>query len=184
MSRVLHPRQFIRCKSVANVLFPLFLLTALGACGSSEPDVMPTKVNEALVWLQNKGQLPTLDVSTTPEGPDQDGNGVRDDIDTIIKSMPENASQKSHILSLAKSLRQSLTVDPKDQASMDALSVNIARSIGCIYELYDLDTARIRVRMVRNYTVNTIDRFRAFQKFNVAMHSSVTTLPATGACNV
>ena len=56
----------------------------------------PSSVREALLKMDADGTAPKLNRDADVAGPDVDGNGVRDDLDAYINSLPDTEPQKRH----------------------------------------------------------------------------------------
>jgi hypothetical protein len=70
----------------------LFLL--LTACDFSGIAATEPNLSEKIKALENSGVIPKLDRSSDIKGPDQNLNGVRDDIDAWIAALPITDKQK------------------------------------------------------------------------------------------
>jgi len=170
----------------------LVVLCVLSACGGGSAETAspaaasnaPAQtVGERLVTLQAQGALPTLDVSSTLAGPDANANGVRDDIDAFIAAGSDTTVQKSSQLQLARALQSATTVDVTNTSARAAVANALANAVVCVFNAYDATTASQAARRLQAFTANTLDRLRAYEKFNAAMTGSTTALPAAGACN-
>lgn len=90
-------------------------MAGLYACGGGDgdtgqdsgitPSAAPSSVREALLKMDADGTAPKLNRDADVAGTDVDGNGVRDDLDAYINSLPDTEPQK-------KALRQGYRGNP------------------------------------------------------------------------
>lgn len=76
-------------------------MAGLYACGGGDgdtgqdsgitPPAAPSSVREALLKMDADGTAPKLNRDADVAGPDVDGNGVRDDLDAYINSLPDTS---------------------------------------------------------------------------------------------
>lgn len=153
----------------------LFLI-ALTACGGgskgsdggaarSESGAPPSSAGQSdleshIANLEASGKLPILDRSDDLLGPDLDGNGVRDDIDRYISGLALNEKQKRAAVQVARVYQHALTIDPKDNASLDAHHHLGERSDNCLMTVFDWQgTEYIKLaHRLRSLTFNTRKR--------------------------
>jgi len=167
----------------------LFLLLSLTACGggaggggSNPAASVITSVADAIKAAESIGATPTLNREDTVAGPDKDGNGVRDDIDAYIDSLPDTSAQKAALRQKAVALAKALTVDNSNLAAALAVAQEMAASTVCTHSRYDDTTAYNKAMELEKFTVNTRKRFDAYQKFNQALSGSTWSLPNGDTC--
>jgi hypothetical protein len=137
---------------------------------------------QALQALQASGQIPVLDTTTSLTGTDADGNGVRDDIDKYIASLPDTAAQKKALTQMAQGLQTTLTVDTTNPNALAAASLALNRGDKCIWQSYTSGQSAKALTM-EEFTMNTMPRLMAYDLYNAARNGAVVT-PASGTvCN-
>jgi trimeric autotransporter adhesin len=146
-------------------------------------EVMPTDVAGALTFLQKTGRIPTLDTATIVAGTDANADGVRDDIERYVQSLPDSAAQKKAATGLAKALQSSATANVTDQAAVMAAAKAMDAALACLWELHDRDTATSRVKTLEAFSMNTIERIRIYDQFNYALNGVALDLPVGVNCN-
>lgn len=142
----------------------------------------PTTIAEALKRGEESGVLPKLDRSASIAGPDADGNGVRDDLDAYIDSLPDTSEQKKALRQGAKAMAAAMTANISDADSVREAARKISDSVGCFYLKYETVTARNRSREIEKYSVNTKERLIAYSKFNSALNGASTSLNTGDVC--
>jgi hypothetical protein len=142
-------------------------------------------VASAIANLENTGQLPSLDRSTSLTGPDSNGNGVRDDIEAYVASLPDSAAQKAALLQTAKALGAALTAggSATDNTTLQGVGTAIGRAVHCIWTRYDSSVAGDRVTTIRNLVVNTQQRFTAYEQYNTKRSGTESRGPSGDSCD-
>jgi hypothetical protein len=153
-----------------------------GSSSAASPASPSSGLLDQLNALQKSGSLPTLDISASVAGPDANQNGVRDDIDAFIAARPDSAGQKAALSQYAKALQTTLLIDTTQPSADSAAAVEIGRSIACIWSAYDPATAYQMTKDLQKYTVNTLPRIKAYDRFNFSMSGSVLTAPTGVVC--
>jgi len=123
-----------------------------------------------------------LNRDDTVAGPDADKNGVRDDIDGYIRSLPDAQAQKNALSQSARAIQSSLIANLADAASLLAASNQIANSVACLYTVYGSEAASQKGADIEKLTVNTKVRFDAYLSFNQALNGQVAQIPAGDTC--
>jgi hypothetical protein len=134
---------------------------------------------EQIKALETSGALPKLDRSTDIKGPDQNLNGVRDDIDAWIDALPITEIQRKAATQIAKSTQNALLVDTKDKAAMDAVGDESMAGIVCLKDTFEpnyQEGSKLSAKL-EAMTVNTKERTIQYIKYNRAASGSVTSLP-------
>lgn len=169
----------------------LFLLLCLGltACGggsggTSTPTAapVPKTMAEAITASEAAGNTPTLNRDATVSGPDTDGNGVRDDIDAYIATLPDTAAQKSALKQKSSVLSKAMTVDLTNQTALLDVSRQMGAAAACNHSKYDPATAIKKGAEMEKLTVNTKQRFDAYAKFSKALSGTTFVLPQGDGC--
>lgn len=93
-----------------NPLLPLALAAWVSACGGgaaskesgAPPGAAAVALAEQIKALEASGQLPKLDRSPDIRGPDNDNNGIRDDIDAWLAAQPISDEEKRGAQQMAR----------------------------------------------------------------------------------
>lgn len=173
-------------------LFIFIMFVTIAACGggggaSSQPaqpvDIVKAKsVADALKMMDQNGDAPQLNRDSTVAGPDADANGVRDDIDAYIGSLPDTAPQKAALRQCSAALRNTMLADMTDQSVKIDAARKIANSVACVFSRYGAATGAKRVYEMEKFTVNTKVRYLAYEKYNAAVSGTSTVIPVGGGC--
>ena len=123
-----------------------------------------------------------LDRSNSIAGPDVNGNGVRDDIDAYIATLPDTAAQKSALKQQSSVLSKAMTVDLTNQIALLDVSRQIGAAAACNHSKYDPSTASKKSAEMEKLTVNTKQRFDAYTKFSKALSGTTFVLPSGDGC--
>ena len=123
-----------------------------------------------------------LDRSNSIAGPDINGNGVRDDIDAYIATLPDTAAQKSALKQQSSVLSKAMTVDLTNQTALLDVSRQIGAAAACNHSKYDPSTASKKSAEMEKLTVNTKQRFDAYVKFSKALSGTTFVLPQGDGC--
>lgn len=134
------PRVAVACLTTFLVVF-----AGLG-CGSSEP----------------KSPV-TLDESTSIAGPDRDENGVRDDIDEVIASLPVAPEMRTYLSQSAAVEQRIMMLDINgDPAAAKSEAFRIAtdanRLISCVPAGLDEEEANDRTDVLQSLIEDTDER--------------------------
>jgi len=147
---------------------------------NQEPD---SALAEALRELEKSGAIPVLDRSGTIQGVDDNNDGVRDDIEEYIESLPDTPEQKSALRQMYKALSSAMLsgtgVDSPTETS-DA-SRKIANAVNCLAEKYP-DDYYDKMNDIRKNTINTKIRFNAYAEYNEKLSGSILSLPEGNTC--
>lgn len=167
-----------------SILLMVMFLTACGSSGGASSAASNTattqpSVTNAVVAAQASGAIPVLDRSTSLLGTDADGNGVRDDIDAYINSLPDTSAQKAALRQTAAALNAALAVDLTNAVSVNAVSVKTANAAGCNQVVYG-DFAWQQTKLILKYVVNTKERFDAYMKYNQSLSGKMLYSPSKG----
>jgi hypothetical protein len=119
-----------------------------------------------------------LDRSSDLTGPDQDNDGVRDDIAAAIKSFQLSEDQRLALMGVAKALQLAVTrSSTKTEAYNNALALQ--RAIGCM-ALRDPDNFARLIKTLEALTANTEARTYAYIQFHESLGPTIfpeTTQP-------
>lgn len=126
-----------------------------------------------------------LDRSETIIGIDRNKNGIRDDIELIIRESYEEPLTKQLVLDLAKSLQDTLAVDPANEKQVVRAYAATEQSINCLgHHLGDNDLQASKVAEgLSELTHNTGPRFSHAVSFeNALTNIQPEALPKLHAC--
>ncbi|MDR1554698.1 MAG: hypothetical protein LBS39_01570 [Campylobacteraceae bacterium] len=131
-------------------------------------------------------EIPVLDRTDTIAGIDEDGNGIRDDIEEYINKNYSNEGHRKAMLQYAKTLQANLLVDTTDQFAVKWADIQNARAQHCIFLKFDItkgdENPSTAWNKVRSMTTNTKVRLRAYLDFDKALWGIVLSLPEGDTC--
>lgn len=144
-------------------------------------------ISQAIFTAETNGTIPTLNHDDTIAGPDTDGNGIRDDIDAYIATLPYTEVQKKAVQQDARAIAATLTVDTNDSTTLNIVGEKMMRAVNCIVDTLDtsnnLQPADQISSSLEKMTINTKIRFKQYEKYNSARSGSVTDLPDGDTCD-
>ncbi|HRH05824.1 MAG TPA: hypothetical protein PK702_08370 [Burkholderiaceae bacterium] len=122
----------------------VFVILLVAACTASsaekkppvEPPPTPTLAAQ-IKALEDSGAYPKLDRSTDLKGPDQNLNGVRDDVESWINKQPITDVQKRGGMQLAAVFQKALFVDLNDKVALQVVGDEMMASIICIGDTFE-----------------------------------------------
>lgn len=168
----------------------LSLATALllSACRADENvDVNTTapitSIGQAILAVEANGTIPKLNHDDTLLGPDTDGNGIRDDIDAYIATLPYTEVQKKAVQQNALALSSSLSVDITDKVALQVVADRMSRAPSCLYAKLPESEADKMVGNLEKMIINTKIRFMEYEKYNSERSGSVSKSPAGDGCD-
>lgn len=190
----------ISMKKLLVVFLSLGMLTAckidFGGSDNSSPSSKPnTPVQklppqqdvsaQKIASMEDSGALPRLEREDTIRGIDNDGNGIRDDIDAYIKRTYPQKQQKA-VSQYARALQASLLVNLNDRNALQRTSDVESRAVSCIFEKIPNGESPSHGRVVMEIlgvTTNTKKRLMAYLALSKALDGTVMTLPNDGVCD-
>lgn len=190
----------ISMKKILVVFLSLGMLTAckidFGGSDNSSPSSKPnTPVQklppqqdvsaQKIASMEDSGVLPRLEREDTIRGIDNDGNGIRDDIDAYIKRTYPQKQQKA-VSQYARALQASLLVNLNDRNALQRTSDVESRAVSCIFEKIPNGESPSHGRVVMEIlgvTTNTKKRLMAYLALSKALDGTVMTLPNDGVCD-
>ena len=164
-------------------LISLATALLLSACRADENDANTTApittVGQAILAAEANGTIPKLNHDDTLLGPDTDGNGIRDDIDAYIATLPYTEGQKKAVQQDARALTATLTVDKTDMTAITAANETLSRSIACLHHQFSPETNDASKISANNekMIINTKTRFLEYEKFNSALSGTTWSSP-------
>jgi len=156
-----------------------------GGSASTPAADVPTTLKAQITQLESSGALPALDRSSSIAGPDANNNGVRDDIEAYVATLPITPVQKAAVMQDARAQQLTLTVDLTDVAALDRVGALQARSTNCVVDSFipnDEDGYNL-LRKMEAITANTRERAQQYLAYNRASSGSVTRLPSGNTCD-
>ncbi len=157
---------------------------AANAAGSGGVAAVLATLLAQIQALEASGALPALDRSTDIKGPDANNNGVRDDIEAWIASLPITETQKKAAMQSARASQRALLVDLMDAAALQSLgNLEIASTV-CIKDSFipDRPLGSVLSSKIEAMTANTRERARRYLDYNKAVSGSATSLPEGNTC--
>lgn len=164
--------------------------TTLTACGGGSAgtatavSTMPTAktMAEAISLADKDGTLPALNRDATIAGPDDNANGVRDDLDGYIAGLPDTSLQKAALSQMSASLVKSMLTDTTNKSAILTASNGIAAAAACLHTQYESSVASKKSNDMEKLTINTRARFTAYDKFSAALDGMTFVLPQGDGC--
>jgi hypothetical protein len=130
--------------------------------------------------LEHLGELPTLDRGTDIAGPDENHNGVRDDIDAYIAALPITDLQKKAVVQRAREQQVELLLDPTDKQAVAASSNRSMAASNCMWDRFNnSDNLSTRIEAI---TANTPERARRYMRFMAALNGTSVRAPDGDTC--
>lgn len=158
----------------------LMSLLALAACGSDEPSSEHSGSTLAPLAFTTQ-----LDRGPDLAGPDDNVNGVRDDVEQWIHLHDTlSPSARNALLHYAHLMQQ--TVLPPAQQMPRALELarQQAAALACLMSLPEISQhAADWSKRLRQITANTERRIRAYLAYSAALDGQSWSLPLTEACH-
>ncbi|MBG6221837.1 MULTISPECIES: hypothetical protein [unclassified Janthinobacterium] len=176
-------------KTSLSILLSAVLLAACGSGGKDAPaPEIPAPIptfktfTEAVRKAETSGSIPVLDRSATLSGTDSNANGIRDDIETHINSMPDTATQKNALRQTAQAFTSVLTTNLADSSALTASSTKLSNASSCLFSRYPSPLASKRAREMEKLHINTRQRFDAYDAYNAALSGTTSLAPAGDGC--
>ncbi|TFI48908.1 hypothetical protein E4O93_05405 [Diaphorobacter sp. DS2] len=176
---------------------PILASAVLAACGggggggdtitppsSNPPAAEAPTTKERIAALEAEGNLPKLDRSADLKGPDANGDGVRDDIEAILRGKYQGAQQEA-TMQFARSYRAVFDLPEGDRIAAKAISIAGSRALVCVSRQFRGDqrfNSSVVMREIVSMTFNTKARLNAYMAYNKALSGSVLTLPEGDTC--
>ena len=141
-------------------------------------------VSDAILTIEASGQVPTLDRSSSLSGPDSNADGVRDDVERYIDSLPDTTAEKASLRQVSRALTSAMLIGTGDANSSELrdTSLSVADAVNCIWTTYNDDSANEKFRVVRKITVNTPERLSAYLHYNNMVSGRSMRLPKADTC--
>jgi hypothetical protein len=157
------------------VILLIFLSTLITACSGKPPSGSKSSSESgakkaspsgpvSLDDMLKAGGMPSLDTGPGLMGPDTNSNGVRDDIEAWINSLPYSLEQKKALMQLTAAQQQSLL------HSGDITKARVAddlanRAHACVFRHFEPGLAGSFTTRIESYVANTLERGMAYAQF-------------------
>lgn len=162
-------------------LISLSLVCTLCACNLDS-----LSSSEKITYLEETGALPTLDRSDDLAGPDENNNGVRDDIEAYIEKEYSDPQQRAAAMQIARAAQKSVLVDVNDKDAVRQVVREKSRAINCTFTVFnhaeDDKNPAIVSREIHDMTKNTKSRLLAYMEYNSALDGMSWSLPEGDTC--
>lgn len=166
----------------ATVANPLPLWVSVPKGGRDGADEASPR--EQVLVLEQAGMIPALDRSPDIQGPDTDMNGIRDDVEAHINTLPLAPAQRQGVAQFAKAVQRTLLVDVQNPAAVREASVAISVAIQCLSIRFpDVRERAAIAAHIESITVNTQVRSEQYIKFNNALSGSALRLLSGNTCD-
>ncbi len=141
-------------------------------------------LSDKIKTLEDSGVIPKLDRSSDIKGPDQNLNGVRDDIDAWIAALPITDKQKKAAVQKAIALQRTLLVEITDKIALQIIGDELMASTNCFSDVFMpnyQDSYKLSSK-IEAMTANTKARAYRYIEYNRARSGSSTRLPSGDTC--
>ncbi|WP_228284823.1 hypothetical protein [Acinetobacter pollinis] len=140
---------------------------------------------QKIAKMEDSGALPRLEREDTIRGIDNDGNGIRDDIDAYIKRTYPKSQQKA-VSQYARTLQASLLVDVNNRTALQTIGNADSRAISCIFKKIPDEKSPSGgsvIEEIYGATTNTKKRLLASLAVDKASNGMVFKLPNEDVCD-
>jgi hypothetical protein len=140
--------------------------------------------------LEVNGDLPVLDRSDALAGPDENANGIRDDIDTYIQQQDYPEQQQSAVQQLARELQIEITLGEAAGVSSGSVSRDAAtaafqssmRAVHCVAARFPGTEFATVAKTYEKLSANTEPRIRAYLAYAHALNGTAIARPTENTC--
>lgn len=145
----------------------------------------PTSVAAALEQVDQ--EIGELDHSTSVSGTDANGDGVRDDIESFIASLPDSEEQRNALRQVSIAIADAMLLGADGNTDKDTLrasSIEIGRAVKCLWNRYGGGSAaNEQLKLIRQITANTPERFNGYMQFNTSTNGFALQSPEGEVCD-
>lgn len=168
-------------------LIYLPLVLVMTACNDGSPSSTATEPASASIEsMEASGKLPELDRSDDLAGPDEDGSGIRDDIERYIAVRFPHEAEAAAVRFAARANQLVLEVDLLNENEVRQANQKATRATTCIYRVFstnDSSEAPASVsRDIEAVTFNTAQRLKRYLEFNQQLDGMSWSLPEGNTC--
>lgn len=166
---------------------PFLAAVVLSACGGGSGGATGSALTdkERIAALEAEGKLPKLDRSSDLKGPDLNSDGVRDDIEAILKAKYQG-KQLAATVQFARSYRPVFDLPEGDRVAAQTVSNQGTRAMKCLHRKFDGETLEtnpsVVSRQIVAMTFNTKERLKTYMRYNATLSGSVLSLPDGDTC--
>lgn len=116
-------------------------------------------------------------------GPDENKDGVRDDIALFIDNLDVTPRQTYYLMVYAAGVQKEVTYTPDSLADPEQHARDMAKATVCVLSSFeDLEQAITYHQNVQNYTANTKERARRLFEYSTSRNGTVVRLPHRDVC--
>lgn len=172
---------------VKRLATPLLAAVVLAACGGGNGGGIGSAQTDKdrIAALEADGKLPKLDRSADLKGPDLNSDGVRDDIEAILKAKYQG-KQLAATVQFARSYRPVFDLPEGDRVAAQTVSNQGTRAMKCLHRKFDGETLEtnpsVVSRQIVAMTFNTKERLKTYMRYNATLSGSVLSLPDGDTC--
>jgi len=172
---------------IKNLAAPFLAAAVLAACSGGNGGGIGSALTDKdrIAALEAEGKLPKLDRSADLKGPDLNSDGVRDDIEAILKAKYQD-KQLAAAMQFARSYQAVLDMPDGDRIAAKTLDIQGSRAFNCVSVKF-VDRPQQERHAVMDaivaMTFNTKARLKAYIRFNSALSGSVLSLPDGDTCD-
>lgn len=155
-----------------------------GGNPSQPPPQQQASIENSITNLENSGDLPVLDRDVSISGIDSNANGYRDDIELYVNNQQGTQAQKNSLLNASKALTEAMMIagHTPTEPELRSLTLNLSKTINCIFQQYQVDTANLMSSRIEKLTINTKERFNAYMEYSELIDGRVIDLPSGDSC--
>ena len=126
-----------------------------------------------------------LSINENVSGIDANSNGIRDDIDRFIESLPVTTEQKNHLSAYAFYIQLTMVITPLTREKSDELAKKKAQAQICAMNaLSNRKQGREYIRQIETNSINTYQRKQAYDAYNKSRNGTELRLPSAENCPV
>lgn len=150
--------------------------------------IQPESAAHAVARLETEGQIPVLDRGPSLAGPDANGNGIRDDIDTYLAKLNLPLPLRLAAEQLARGFQSAVALNSADKALTAPIDERIKNGVSCVWSRFPKVitpgalTAGQMVSTLQKLTANTEARTLSYLKYNGSLNGTVASLPQGDGC--
>lgn len=115
------------------------------------------------------------------QGPDRNGNGVRDDLEALLDSRYSNTAERNSAIQVLKRMRNGLAATGSVESAFNA-AVSLNKAFDCLYSVVGLDRGIKESEFLRDQMMNTPERIRAWLTFNDNLAGQSIAIGSTNSC--
>lgn len=178
------PQIFPKLLSISLVSAILIIFYSGHSIASSDVSNKSSRASPpvSLHDMLKAGGMPPLDTRPGLMGPDANSNGVRDDLEVWINSLPYSREQKKALMQLTKAQQQSL-LHGGDITKAQTADTSAARAQACVLSRFEFSLAENFSGRIESYVANTLERGMAYARFLDLLRHQEISLATTNLCD-